>query len=210
MLFRDEIDEFDSEPFSVKGDVKVAIRINASKSLEMYDQAIQNETKKRLHYIRFIEKRIDGGWTQKNIDPLIEQMASYDNKPKPQWRAIAAWYSKYRKSNFCITALIPDHDKKGNRTFKNNSGDFYFNKALEDKYLRKERPSVATAYRYYCDLIQVENNRLVSGAITPLSYTGFNARINSLEPYDVDLARFGRSYVQKNTNWVINLQSQPV
>ncbi|WOT05850.1 Mu transposase C-terminal domain-containing protein [Shewanella youngdeokensis] len=196
-LFRDEIDEFDSEIFSVKSDAEVSISINASKSLEMYDQPIQYETKKRLHYIRFIEKRIDGGWTQKNIDPLLAQMTSYDNESKPKWRAVAAWYSKFRKSNFCITALIPSHGKKGNRTLKNRSGDYYFNKALEDKYLRKERPSVATTYCYYCDLIRVENRRLVSGAITPLSYTGFNARIKSLEPYDVDLARFGRSYVQK-------------
>lgn len=196
-LFRDEVDEFNSEVFSVKNDAEFSISINASKSLEMYDQPIQYETKKRLHYIRFIEKRIDGGWTQKNIDPLLAQMTSYDNEPKPKWRAIAAWYSKYRKSNFCITALIPSHGKKGNRALKNSSGDFYFNKALEDKYLRKERPSVATTYRYYCDLIQVENSRLVSGAITPLSYTGFNARIKNLEPYDVDLVRFGRSYAQK-------------
>ncbi len=196
-LFRDEIDEIDSDIFSVNSDAEVSISIDASKSLDMYDQAIQYETKKRLHYIRFIEKRIGGGWTQKNIDPLLAEMTSYDNEPKPKWRAIAAWYSKYKKSNFCITALIPSHGKKGNRTLKNSSGDFYFNKALEDKYLRKERPSVATTYRYYCDLIQVENSRLVSGAISPISYTGFNARIKSLEPYDVDSARFGRSYVQK-------------
>ncbi|GIU32585.1 Mu transposase C-terminal domain-containing protein [Shewanella schlegeliana] len=196
-LFRDEIDELDAELFSVNSDAEVSISINASKSLEMYDQPIQYETKKRLYYIRFIEKRIDGGWTQKNIDPLLAQMTSYDNESKPKWRAIAAWYSKFRKSNFCITALIPSHGKKGNRSLKNSSGDFYFNKALEDKYLRKERPSIATTYRYYCDLIQVENSRLVSGEIIPISYTGFNARIKNLEPYDVDLARFGRSYVQK-------------
>ncbi len=147
-LFRDEIDEIDSDIFSVNSDAEVSISIDASKSLDMYDQAIQYETKKRLHYIRFIEKRIGGGWTQKNIDPLLAEMTSYDNEPKPKWRAIAAWYSKYKKSNFCITALIPSHGKKGNRTLKNSSGDFYFNKALEDKYLRKERPSVATTYRY--------------------------------------------------------------
>ena len=196
-LFRDEMDEIDSELLSVNSDAEVSISIDASKSLDMYDQAIQYETKKRLHYIRFIEKRIDGGWTQKNIDPLLAEMTYYDNEPKPKWRAIAGWYSKFLKSNFCITALIPSHGKKGNRTLKNSSGDFYFNKALEDKYLRKERPSVATTYRYYCDLIQVENSRLVSGEIVPISYTGFNARIKSLGPYDVDLARFGRSYVQK-------------
>ncbi|MDB2386165.1 Mu transposase C-terminal domain-containing protein [Shewanella sp.] len=196
-LFRDEIDEIDSDNFSVNSDAEVSISIDASKSLDMYDQAIQYETKKRLHYIRFIEKRIDGGWTQKNIDPLLALMTSYDNESKPKWRAVAAWYSKFRKSNFCITALIPSHGKKGNRALKNSSGDFYVNKALEDKYLRKERPSVATTYRYYCDLIQVENSRLVSGAIPPISYTGFNARIKSLEPYDVDSARFGRSYAQK-------------
>ncbi|QBF82642.1 hypothetical protein EXU30_08020 [Shewanella maritima] len=179
-LFKDEVDELGAESLDANHNVKTAI--HASKSLEMHSEAIQYETKKRLYYVRFIQKRIDGGWTQKNIEPLLALLTPYDNSPKPKWRAIASWYSKYRKSNFCITALIPSLAKKGNRTLKNNSGDFYFNKALEDKYLRKERPSVATAYRYYCDLIQLENMRLVSGAIVPLSYTGFNARIKRLSP----------------------------
>ncbi|MCL1125518.1 Mu transposase C-terminal domain-containing protein [Shewanella surugensis] len=199
-LFRDEIDELDELDLECLANDKaeaISVTVHASKSLEMYDGSIQYETKKRLYYIRFIEKRIDGGWTQKNIEPLLAELTSFDDDPKPKWRAVAAWYSKLRRSDFCVTALIPSHAKKGNRTIKNSNGDFYFNKALEDKCLRRERPSVATTYRYYCDLIRLENSRLVFGEIKPLSYTGFNARIKRLEPYDVDLLRFGRSYVQK-------------
>ncbi|WP_299010253.1 Mu transposase C-terminal domain-containing protein [uncultured Shewanella sp.] len=193
----DELDELDSECLENDNTEAISVTVHANKSLEMYDESIQHETKKRLHYIRFIEKRIDGGWTQKNIEPLLAELTPFDDGPKPKWRAVAAWYSRFRRSDFCVTALIPNHEKKGNRTIKNSNGDFYFNKALEDKYLRRERPSIATTYRYYCDLIRSENSRLVFGEITPLSYTGFHARIKRLDPYDVDLERFGRSYVQK-------------
>ena len=195
-LFRDETNELKFSS-TISSNTSSTIFINANRSLDMYDEEIQNETKKRLHYIRFIEKHIDGGWTQKNIDPLLAKIKPFDSEVKPKWRVVAGWYSKYKSSNFNITSIIPLHSKKGNRLIKNSSADFYFNKAVEDKYLRKERVSIATAYRYYTDLIRVENSRLVSGMLTPLSYEGFKARIRKLEPYEVDLARFGRSYVQR-------------
>lgn len=68
---------------------------------------------------------------------------------------------------------------------------------MKEKYLRKERPSILSAYVYYCDLINLANRGVVSGKLNSMSQRAFYHRVSKLPPYDVDLARYGKRYADR-------------
>ncbi|WP_350563870.1 hypothetical protein, partial [Psychrobacter sp. CAL346-MNA-CIBAN-0220] len=77
--------------------------------------------------------------------------------------------------------------KKGNRE-RDTATDKFFEKAIE-RYLVKEKPSVASAYKYYADLVIIENDSVVGSDLKPLTYKAFKNRIDNLPQYEVMVAR---------------------
>lgn len=163
---------------------------NYSKDLQTLPQKIQTTTFAKLKYIQWIESNILGGWTQKNLEPLLSLMPEVEGEKKPSWRTIARWYSAYVNADKSILALIPNHQKKGNRD-RHTSTDKYFEKSLA-RYLVKEKPSVASAYKYYADLIIIENDSVIGSTLKPLTYKAFKNRIDNLPQYDIMIARYGK------------------
>lgn len=166
------------------------------KTIDSYTKIIQDEVQRRLSYIRFIESRLNGGWTQKNLSNLLIEASTSLPLPAPSWRTLVNWKKAYYDSGKSIHALVPKHASKGRRD-KNNDSQKYLDKAITEKYLTKERVSVADAYLYYKSLVIVANKSIVDGSIEILSPRTFYNRINSLPPYDVDLARFGKRYADR-------------
>lgn len=161
------------------------------RDLASYPPEIQSEVRRRYEYIQWIEKHLKGGWTQKNLDPLIALASKEIKYPPPKWRALAKWWSLYSDSGRMLSALIPKVHRKGNRKQKVANDLVFFERAIE-RYLVTERTSIAAVYEYYADLIRIENQSLVSGKIQPLSYTGFYKRVKKLPAYEVMLARHGK------------------
>ena len=162
----------------------------AEKDLSAYPQEIQQTTYARLKYIRWLKERLVGGWTKKNLAPLIIEMPIVEGADKPNWRTAARWFKSYSESDESIFALIPKHQKKGKRTRKTDT-DKFFEKALE-RYLVQEKPSVNSAYRFYKDLVVLENDKVVGEPLIPLTYKAFKNRIDKLPQYEVMLARYGK------------------
>ncbi|WP_249930076.1 hypothetical protein [Pseudoalteromonas aurantia] len=85
------------------------------RDLESLPKEVQDATFARLKYIKWLKQRLIGGWTQKNLAPLIAEMPEFAGQEKPKWRTVAGWHADYIKGEEDIHALIPKHHRKGNR-----------------------------------------------------------------------------------------------
>ncbi|PAJ73294.1 integrase [Pseudoalteromonas sp. NBT06-2] len=181
--FFDEFDNEVSEPLTPEDNL-------VQRDLESYSEEIKKEVLIRLCYLKWFQKNLKGGWTDKNITPLLNVAPKFNEVKRPCSRTIARWWKLYKNSGFKLFSLIPKHAKKGNINTKSSS-DKFFEQAL-NRYLVKERPSIAKVYQYYSDVIRLENETLVGEKIKALSYKGFYNRIKKLPKYDVMVARHGK------------------
>ena len=170
--------------------VETKLRTNYAKDLEALPDKIKKTTFAKFKYIQWIEANILGGWTQKNLEPLLKLMPEVEGEKKPNWRTAARWYRAYTSADKNIMALVPRHHKKGNREC-NTSTNKFFEKALE-RYLVKEKPSVSSAYKFYKDLVTIENDNFTGSDLKPLTYKAFKNRIDNLPQYEVMVARYGK------------------
>ena len=137
-----------------------------------------NEGIERYKLYRLIDRDLKGGWTQKNLEPLIDLHISSVALRKPSWRTLARWHKMYLESNGDLNIFIKHHHLKGNRTRKISGDSRAFDQALT-QYLNAKSPSVADAYRYYQDCILMINNDGSTSNIPMVSYAAFNNRIKS-------------------------------
>lgn len=172
---------------------------NIVNPLDTYPDKYREEAIRRLSYIQRFKRVVIGGWTQKNLQPLLEDVDFLKDLggPVPSWRTLAGWYSDFRKSGDSVDALAPKHYMKGNRKNKKEDSDHYFRRALIEKYLRRERPSIRSAYFYYCDIINLANRGVVSGMVQPMSEKSFYDRVAKLPPYEVAVARYGKMHADR-------------
>ncbi|MEZ9408039.1 Mu transposase C-terminal domain-containing protein [Vibrio sp. 10N.261.52.C11] len=165
-------------------------------SIDTYPVKTQQEVLRRLKVIQFTEKRLKGGWTEKNLVPILNQVEQELGLSPPSWRVLAGWKKMYFESGRAVLSLIPKHAQKGNRTVHTDSQSL-IDEAIEKKYLTKERLSVAEAYRYYKSRVIKANQEIVEGKIKRISQRAFYDRVNSLPPYDVAVERYGKRYADR-------------
>ncbi|WP_122055468.1 Mu transposase C-terminal domain-containing protein [Vibrio sp. Evd11] len=191
--FSDEFNSFDND---VADDKTLSTEFLAEdENLELAFGDLPNKETAlfRLDLIRYLERRVKGGWTPKNLDKLLEEYALLKKTSVPSSRTIADWKKLYYESGKDVASLIPGHSKKGNRKLKNDSSDLV-TEAIQTKFLTKERVSVNTAYEYYKYRVIEENRPLDQVKIAPISQRTFYNRVNALPPYEVALARYGKRY----------------
>jgi putative transposase len=128
--------------------------------------------------------------TQNNLDPILDKLFDDNNEKRPNWRTVVRWRKKYIDSNGDLASLIERH-KMGNRHKRKSGDEPYFDQALE-QFLDAKRPTVATAYEYYKNLILIENKNIVDGQLPIISYIAFNKRIKVLPAYPIAIARHGK------------------
>ncbi|MCG7551637.1 Mu transposase C-terminal domain-containing protein, partial [Pseudoalteromonas sp. Of7M-16] len=118
------------------------------------------------------------------------------------WRTVAGWHADYIKAEEDIHALIPKHHRKGNRQARTDT-DKFFELALT-RYLTKEIPNAASAHRFYCDQIVLENDKVLGEPLKPLTYKAFKNRIDNLPQYEVMLERYGKRLADIEYNKVMS------
>ena len=166
-------------------------------SLDSYSHDIKMEVLRRISFIEWIKPRLKGGWTQKNLNPLIDDAATQLKMMAPKWRTLAEWHKNYHSSGNDISSLIPKHSSKGNIQ-QHIDSDFLIKKAINEKYLTLTRCSISQTFKYYCDLVIIENRSLPAKKIKSVSQRTFYNRINALPKYDVALKRYGKRYADIN------------
>lgn len=167
-----------------------------NRDLDTFADFLKENALHKYQIISVLEKRITHGWTQKNLDPILDELFANTKEKRPNWRTVARWRKSYIESNGDLVSLVPKKHKMGNRVNRSAGDETFFEDALS-RFLDSKRPSIATAYQYYKDAITIENSTIVDGAIPIISYTAFAKRIKSLPPYQVAVARHGKFLADK-------------
>lgn len=154
----------------------------------------------RYKLLSLISKDLRGGWTPKNLNPLIDKYIGKVSLTKPSYKTVIRWHQAFSDSHGSFTSLVDKHHLKGNRLPRVTGDDIYYENALQ-RFLDAVRPSISAAYQVYCDEITVANEHIVSGQIPIVSYQSFKNRIKKEQPYSVALARHGKYYADKLYNY---------
>lgn len=170
--------------------------IEISSTIDSQSKKVQQEVLRRIKIIAFVEKRLKGGWTEKNLNPILSLVESELQLTPPSWRTLATWTKSYFEAGRDPCALIPRHTFKGNRQ-KEIDSQSLVDEAINSIYLTRERLSVAEAYRYYKSRVIQINREIVEGKIQPIAERSFYNRIHDLPPYEVAIARFGKRYADR-------------
>ncbi|MDF5466790.1 transposase [Vibrio vulnificus] len=170
------------------------------RDLSSFPEDQKQKALERYRLISLIAKEIKGGWTPKNLNPLIDKNIVGLSIPKPSDRTVKRWYKAFCENNGDIKSLVDSHHLKGNRQPRVYNDEPFFIEAVE-RFLDAVRPSYAKAYRAYEDLIEIENSTIVSGKITAVTYQAFKERLKKLPPYTVALKRHGKYYADKLFNY---------
>ena len=162
-----------------------------SATFDSFPDELKNEALHRLKYINWIEAHLNGGWTEKNLVPLLVEAASILPPPAPNWRTLARWRKTYIQHGNKILSLIPKHQAKGNSQSRLPLSDEIFFEEAVQTFLVGEQPSIASTYQIYRDTIKLENLTIVENPIKALSYKAFYKRIKMLPAYQVMKCRKG-------------------
>ncbi|MCG9555173.1 hypothetical protein L1D16_17405 [Vibrio sp. Isolate31] len=103
-------------------------------SFDTYPEKTREEALRRLKVIQFTERRLKGGWTEKNLVPILDDVKQQLGLAPPSWRVLASWKKMYFESGRSVLSLIPKHAQKGNRTGHIDSQSL-IDEAIEVKYL---------------------------------------------------------------------------
>ncbi|MBE4031077.1 transposase [Vibrio parahaemolyticus] len=188
-----EASEGESQPLPIE---LIQEPIEISSTIDSQSPKVQQEVIRRIKIIDFVEKRLKGGWTEKNLNPILSLIEPELQLIPPSWRTLATWKKYYFEAGKDPCALIPKHTFKGNRQKEMDSKSL-IDEAIQNVYLTLERLSVAEAYRYYKSRVIQINRGIVEGKIKPISERSFYNRIHDLPPYEVAIARFGKRYADR-------------
>ncbi|MGF1727903.1 hypothetical protein [Photobacterium nomapromontoriensis] len=171
------------------------------RDLDSFSEEQKRIALERYKLLSLVSKDLIGGWTPKNLNPLIEKHIEKTTfTQKPSYKTLKRWHDSFNQANGSFTSLVDKHHQKGNRTTRVVGDESYYELALE-RFLDAVRPSISAAYKVYCDTITVANENIVSGKIPQVSYQTFKNRIQKEQPYSVALARHGKYYADKLYNY---------
>ncbi len=204
-----EIEVFAALPESKKDSLKYGSLESANiieRDLDSFSQEQKQLALSRFKLLSLVNKELVGGWTPKNLNPLIDKhFKQSELETRPSYKSLKRWKDSFEQSGGDFTSLVQKHHLKGNRTIRITGDESQYDEALQ-KFLDAKRPSISAAYNYYCDKIEVENATIVSGKIPRVSYVTFKNRINKEQPYSVVLARHGKYYADKLFNYYQNVE----
>lgn len=193
-------DEFDPSQLTLQQTpvqyTKLDDAVILPRDLQSYSAHQQTLATKKLILLSQIESRLSGGWTEKNLTPILNELIKDDHDSRPNWRTIARWHKALKDTQGSVASLAEQHHRKGNRTAKVTGDEPFFEEALS-RFLDSKRPTIARAYEFYKDRIIIANEDIVEGKIPIVSYTSFSKRIKNLPPYEQALARFSKSIADK-------------
>lgn len=184
-------DEFLSvEPNNIALSVDKASNVVAS-SADSFSDELKNVAMHRVSYIKWVDEHLDGGWTGKNLKPLLDKAAEVLPPPVPNWRTLVRWRKRYIQHGNKLISLIPKHQDKGNTKSRLSPSDEVFFEQAVNSFLVGEQPSIASAYQAYRDAVELENFDVVDNPIKVITYNGFYNRIKKLPAYEVMCRRKG-------------------
>lgn len=174
--------------------------------VEFAPPALRKETLRRYRYVSEIINRGVEKITEENLLPIIKDVAKkiQDSNP-PSFTTLYRWHKKYIDSSEDIRSLIPCIPHRGNRHNKLSS-DVYKARAVQEiideeiniYYLTMERPSVPELHSRIVVRIEDDNEfRSPDEKLKIPSLMTIYRHLKKLDPYLVDLKRYGKRYADQ-------------
>ncbi|WP_395948465.1 hypothetical protein ACFWHB_11835 [Aeromonas mytilicola subsp. aquatica] len=185
-------DEFSQLEMPYEGEA-VPLPIAFDVVFESNSSDLRKEALRRLSYIEWFEHHLSAGWTQNNMNALMDDASKQLERPLPNWRTIVHWRQRYCLQGRKLIALIPKEKGKGNRSKRLDSRDEVFVKEAISSFLDKKKPTISKAYKNYKNKVSVVNfSNDVSSQIKLLSYKSFCKRVLQSDIYKYVSARDGK------------------
>lgn len=168
--------------------------------LSLLDERVKQEVKRRFAYVNAVKAR--GAKLAKEILlPIIAGVSQAMNDPSPPSRAtLFRWVRQYFRAGEDLMALTPAYNRRGNRRRKLARGDEQksdeiarlIGEVIEEKFLSRERPTIANTYDSLVNRIAATNEFRDAGdrLTVPHRNAVYNI-VRKLDPYQVRKARYG-------------------
>lgn len=171
--------------------------------VEFAPPALRKEALRRYRYVIEIVNRNIKAVTEENILPIIKIVARKigDLNP-PSFISVYRWHKRFIDSSRDIRSLVPCIPHRGNRHNKLSS-DVYKARAVQEIideeinvfYLTRERPSVPELHSRIAVRIDEDNQYLSAyEKLNIPSLMTIYRNTRKLDPYYVDLKRFGKKH----------------
>ncbi|MBV8855362.1 MAG: transposase [Acidobacteria bacterium] len=168
--------------------------------LSLLDEKVRLEVKRRWTYVSEAVRQRPQTLTKATLTPIIEQVTREigDENP-PSWNTLYRWFRNYEASGRSVHALVPATDRRvsGKPRFSpnpdiSNAVVNIINAVIEEKFLSRHRPTIASVWETVVARIASENEFRNAAEQLPIPHrTSIYRRVKKLDPYDVMRARFG-------------------
>ncbi|NOG32151.1 hypothetical protein HLB35_11000 [Halomonas sp. TBZ9] len=104
-------------------------------TIDDLDEECADKALFRYKVIKLVNKKLNGGWTKKNIEPIIYELYNEGViDKKPGWQSVARWNAKYRAGKDLLSLVDV-------RAIKNNFCDF--ESFSKDTFLGRNRKEIS-------------------------------------------------------------------
>ena len=150
---------------------------------------------------RYVRAVLELPSTRTVIEPVIEEVWAKLRKPArcPSPASVLRWKARYLRSSESLTALLDLNDRKGNSSERFDAAVIEIvERAIDDRYLVRERGTYQDVLDEAHHHINVENNLRVEGDKLPLPGIRLVQRlIADIPAFDRCAARYGREYAER-------------
>lgn len=139
--------------------------------------------------------------TRTAVEPVIEEVWAKFRKPahRPSPSSVLRWKARFLRSSESLAALLDLNDRKGNSSERFDTVVIEIvERAIDDKYLVRERGTYQDVLDEAHHHINVENNLRVEGDKLTLPGIRLVRRlISDIPAFDRCVARYGREYAER-------------
>ena len=157
-------------------------------------EAKRSEARRRYAYINGIKAHGLATLTKQTLAAVIKLISAELNDPSPpSWLTLYRWYKAYLSSGESILSLVSSYQACGNRLRKIPSEVLtIINQVIDERYLSRERPTVASIYETIIARIAHHNCFRVQADQLPVPHLRTIYKIvEKLDSYEKTKGRYG-------------------
>jgi putative transposase len=169
--------------------------------LSLLDESVKREIKRRFAYISAIKTQSVTKFTADTLLPLIGQVHQViKDCDVPSPITLYRWFKRYIESGEDLMVLAPAYNRRGNTNRRLAAGDVkksaeiasIINDVIDEKYLSRERPTIASVYDLLeARLIAINDLRDECDRLPVPHRAAIYSIIRKLDPFTVMKSRYG-------------------
>lgn len=169
--------------------------------LSLLDEPVKREIKRRFAYISAIKAQGLTKFTGDILLPLISDVhQAIKDRDSPSPITLYRWFRRYTEAGEDLMVLSPAYNRRGNTNRRLASGDAQksdeiariIDDVIDEKYLSRERPTIASVYDLVeARIIAINDLRDECDRLPVPQRNAIYIIIRKLDPFTVTKARYG-------------------